>query len=247
MSTAPLSLKTKWSLVTGASRGVGLHISEGLAGLGSNLVLHSRDEAHTRALATKLAGLGVKVVVVSGELSDQRQVDALLDSALAQAGQIDVVYNNAALMTPYREDVWSVPAEDFRKSFEVNVISLARICHRLVPLMLVRRWGRVINLTSGIQEQPELTAYSISKAAVDKLVHDFVPRLAGTGVQMNLLDPGWLRTDMGGPKAPNDPASVLPGALVPALLDDGRSGRFFRAQDYTGLGFAQALALARRE
>ena len=125
------------------------------------------------------------------------------------------------------------------------MISLARICHRLAPPMLARRWGRVVNLTSGIAEQPELSAYSISKAAVDKLVRDFVPRLAGSGVQMNLLDPGWLRTDLGGPKAPNDPSSVIPGALVPALLDDGESGRFFRAQDYAGLSLSQALEKAR--
>jgi NAD(P)-dependent dehydrogenase (short-subunit alcohol dehydrogenase family) len=111
--------------------------------------------------------------------------------------------------------------------------------------MLARKWGRVINVTSGIKEQPELSAYSISKAAVDKLVRDFVPKLAGTGVQMNLLDPGWLRTDLGGPKAPNDPSSVIPGALVPALLDNGESGRFFQAQDYAGLSLPQALEKAR--
>jgi NAD(P)-dependent dehydrogenase (short-subunit alcohol dehydrogenase family) len=238
------SLQGKWSLVTGASRGVGTHVSEGLAQLGSNLILHSRELAHTQALAAKLKGTGVKVVAVAGELSDQAQVDGLLAAALKQAGQIDIVYNNAAIMTPYRANIWEIPAEDFRTSFEVNVISLARICHRLVPLMLARKWGRVINLTSGIQEQPELTAYSISKAAVDKLVRDFVPKLAGSGVQMNLLDPGWLRTDLGGPKAPNDPSTVLPGALVPALLDNGESGRFFRAQDYAGLTLAQAVAKA---
>jgi NAD(P)-dependent dehydrogenase (short-subunit alcohol dehydrogenase family) len=238
------SLKEKWSLVTGASRGVGSQVSEGLAQLGSNVVLHSRELAHTRTLAAKLQGLGVKVVTVSAELSDQAQVDAMLDAALRQAGRVDILYNNAAIMTPWRENPWDTPAEDFRKSFEVNVISLARICHRLVPLMLARQWGRVINLTSGIMNQPNLTAYAISKAAVDKFVRDFVPHLAGSGVQMNLLDPGWLRTDLGGPRAPNDPSSVIPGALVPALLDDGESGRFFRAQDYAGLTLPQAVEKA---
>jgi NAD(P)-dependent dehydrogenase (short-subunit alcohol dehydrogenase family) len=239
-----ISLKDRWSLITGASRGVGSHVSEGLAQLGSNLVLHSRELSHTQALAAKLAALGVRVVTVSGELSDQAQVDAMLDAALRQAGQVDILYNNAAIMTPWRENPWDIPAEDFRKSFEVNVISLARICHRLVPPMLARKWGRVINLTSGIMNEPNLTAYAISKAAVDKFVRDFVPQLAGTGVQMNLLDPGWLRTDLGGPKAPNNPSSVLPGALVPALLDNGESGRFFRAQDYAGLTLTQALEKA---
>lgn len=238
------TLQGKWSLITGASRGVGSHVSLGLARLGSNVVLHSRDLAHTQALAAQIAPLGVKVVTVAGELSDQVEVDDLLDAALAQAGRIDVVYNNAAIMTPYRQNVWEVTAEDFRTSFEVNVISLARICYRLLPPMLERKWGRVINLTSGIKEQPELLAYSISKAAVDKLVSDFVPKLAGTGVQMNLLDPGWLRTDLGGPRAPNDPSTCLPGALVPAVLADGVSGRFFRAQDYAGLSLDQALARA---
>ena len=242
-----ITLQGKWSLVTGASRGVGSYVSEGLAMLGSNVVLHSRELSHTRALADRLEGLGVKVVAVSGELADQAQVDAMLDAALEGAGQIDVLYNNAAIMTPYRENPWDIPAEDYRKSFEVNVISLARICHRLVPLMFGRKWGRVINLTSGIVEQPELSAYSISKAAVDKLVRDFVPRLAGSGVQMNLLDPGWLRTDLGGPRAPNDPSTVIPGALVPAVLDNGESGRFFRAQDYAGLTLKQAVEKALRK
>jgi NAD(P)-dependent dehydrogenase (short-subunit alcohol dehydrogenase family) len=203
--------------------------------------LHSRDLAHTEQLAAEVRALGVRVVCVAGELAEQAQVDDLLTRALQQAGQIDVVYNNAAIMTPFREDFFGVPAEDYRKSFEVNVISLARICHRLVPPMIARKWGRVINLTSGIQDQPELSAYSISKAAVDKLVRDFAPKLTGTGVQMNLLDPGWLRTDLGGTRAPNDPSAVLPGALVPALLDDGVSGRFFRAQDYAGLSLSEAL------
>lgn len=241
-----ISLQGKWSLVTGASRGVGSYVSEGLAQLGSNVVLHSREPAHTRALAAKLEKIGVKVVTVSGELSDQAHVDGLLDSALQQAGQIDILYNNAAVMTPWRADPWDIPAEDFRRSFEVNVISLARICHRLVPPMLARKWGRVINMTSGIADQPQLTAYAISKAAVDKFVRDFVPLLAGRGVQMNLLDPGWLRTDLGGPQAPNDPSTVLPGALVPALLDNGESGRFFRAQDYAGLSLPAALEKAGR-
>lgn len=237
-------LHGKWSLVTGASRGVGLHVADGLARLGSNLILHSRDPAHTAALADRLRGLGVRVATVGAELADPAQVDAMLDR-VQNLAQVDILFNNAAIGTPRRDDPWSIPAEDMRQSFEVNVISLARICYRLVPPMLARRWGRVVNLTSGIRDQPHLTAYAMSKAAVDKFVRDFAPALAGTGVQMNLLDPGWLRTDLGGPNAPGDPASALPGALVPALLDNGESGRFFRAADYVGLTLEAALQKAR--
>jgi len=235
------TLKGKWALVTGASRGVGLQISNSLAKLGCNLVLHSRSLEHTEKQAVAYRNSGITCVTVAGELSDQAQVDAFLDSALKQAPQIDIVYNNAAIMTPWRENPWDIPAEDFRKSFEVNVIALARICYRLAPAMIARKWGRIINTTSGIQNEPQLTAYAISKAAVDKFVRDFAPKLEGTGVEMNLLDPGWLRTDLGGAQAPNDPSSVIPGALVPAMLNDGVSGRFFRAQDYAGLTLEDAL------
>jgi NAD(P)-dependent dehydrogenase (short-subunit alcohol dehydrogenase family) len=238
-----LNLKGKWALVTGASRGVGSHIATALAVLGCNVVLHSRSKEHTVSLAANLKEKGVSVIPVAAELDDQNQVDAMLNDILAQVPQIDILFNNAAIMAPWRENPWQTTAEDYRKSFEVNVISVARICNRLVPLMLQRKWGRVVNLTSGIVNQPELTAYAVSKAAVDKFVRDFAPTLSGSGVMMNLLDPGWLRTDLGGPNAPGDPSSVIPGALVPALLDDGISGRFFRAQDYAGKYISDALAL----
>ena len=238
-----LDLNGKWALVTGASRGIGTLIATGLADLGCNIVLHSRSKEHTANLSAELKKKGVSVVVVAAELTDQTQVDAMLDEMMAQLPQIDILFNNAAIMTPYRQNPWEISAEEYRQSFEVNVISLARICYRLVPLMIERKWGRVVNVTSGIADLPQLTAYAVSKAAVDKFVRDFAPTLSDSGVMMNLLDPGWLRTDLGGPNAPNDVSTVLPGALVPALLDDGISGRLFRAQDYVGMSISDAVDL----
>lgn len=224
----------KWALVTGASRGVGRQISLGLADYGCNLVLHSRVASHTDALAAELTAKGVKTLQLAAELSDQGQVDALLQRALAETPGIDILYNNAAVMTPYRNDWLNFPPEDFRTSFEVNVIALIRLCHGVIPGMQERRWGRIINVTSGVRDQPEMIAYATSKAAVDKFVADSAGRLKEDGILINLLDPGWLRTDLGGPNAPNSVESVLPGALVPALLDDETIGQLFRAQDYVG-------------
>lgn len=227
-------LRGKWGLVTGASRGVGRQISLGLAREGCHLVLHSRTVSGTDALAGELRALGVQVLQVAAELSDQDQVDRMLDKALAAAPQIDIVYNNAAVMPPYRSDWLAVSAEDFRSGFEVNVIALIRICNRVIPGMAERGWGRIVNVTSGVANQPELTAYAVSKAAVDKYVKDTAGFLKDKGVLMNLMDPGWLRTDMGGPNAPGEVESVLPGALVPAWIDDGTCGELFRAQDWAG-------------
>ena len=113
----------KWALVTGASRGVGQQISTHLADLGCNLVLHSRTLEHTVALSAALKAKGVQVLCVAAELSDPKQVDKMLDDVIAGTPGIDILYNNAALMTPYRQNPYSVTVEDFRTSFEINVIA----------------------------------------------------------------------------------------------------------------------------
>jgi len=221
-------------LVTGASRGIGRQVSLALADQGCNVVLHSRDLSNTAGLAAEVASKGVEVRQVEAELASTDDVSAMLKELLLNGPPIDILYNNAAIMTSYYSDWLSVPADDLRLSFEVNVTALIQICHTLIPGMVSRGWGRIINVTSGIADQPELIAYAVSKAAVDKFVFDTVGKLEGTGVLMNLLDPGWLRTDLGGPNAPNSVESVIPGALVPALINDGTAGKLFRAQDYAG-------------
>jgi NAD(P)-dependent dehydrogenase (short-subunit alcohol dehydrogenase family) len=224
-------LRGKWALVTGSSRGIGQQVARGLADKGANLVLHGRTREHNAGLAAELGGK-VKVAVVGAELGNDADVDRLIREALDASGGIDVLYNNAAIMTPFRVDFRDVTADDYRRSFEVNVIAPVRITHGLLPKMLERRFGRIVQVTSGIRDQPELMAYAASKAALDKFVRDTVIRLRGTGVTMNLLDPGWLRTDLGGPHAPNSVESVMPGALVPALVDDNVQAEWFSAQDY---------------
>ena len=110
-------IKGKWALVTGASRGIGRQVSLGLADYGCNVILHSRDSAHTATLAEELTAKGVQVKQVAAELSDETQVDAMLASLLSDGPAIDIVYNNAAIMTAYRDKWPVVPSDDFRASF----------------------------------------------------------------------------------------------------------------------------------
>jgi 3-oxoacyl-[acyl-carrier protein] reductase len=228
-----IDLRGRWALITGASRGVGRQIALGLAAKGVNLVLHSRAVEHCAALVDAL-GRQVKVAAVGAELAHESEVARLVAEALAASGGIDVLYNNAAIMTPYRTDYAQVTTDEYRRSFVVNFLAPVLITHDLLPGMLARRFGRIVQVTSGIRNEPELMAYAASKAALDKFVRDTAVKLHGSGVTMNLLDPGWLRTDLGGPKAPNAVESVLPGALVPALVDDDVQGQWFSAQDYAG-------------
>lgn len=227
-------LKNRVALVTGASRGIGVLVARALADQGAEIVLHSRSLDHTASLAAELAAIGVKVHQVAAELSSAQAVEDLIRQVEALVGSPDILYNNAAIMTPYHADWLETRVDEYQVSFMVNTIAPIMLCTRFLPSMLAKGWGRIVNVTSGIADQPELMAYAVSKAALDKHARDTAPKLQGTGVCLNLLDPGWLRTDLGGPEAPGDPSSVLPGALVPVLLSAGKSGVLYRAQDYAG-------------
>ena len=229
-----VSIDGKWALITGASRGVGMRVAKALAEAGCRLILHSRKIQHTRELEALLVKNGSTVFSVNAELSDINQVDRLIQEVKSVThNHLDILYNNAAQMTHYMSDFYNTAESDYTRSFLVNATVPAILCNAFVPQMLNNGWGRVVNVTSGIKMQPELMAYSCSKAALDRYVRDMVPTLEGTDVLMNLMDPGWLRTDLGGPNAPNHPDSVLPGALVPILLDKtAGSGNLYKAQDY---------------
>jgi NAD(P)-dependent dehydrogenase (short-subunit alcohol dehydrogenase family) len=227
-----LDISGKWVLLTGASRGVGRQVAGALADKGCNLIVQSRKLDHTAELVAQLQARGLTVHALEAELSDHKQVIALGREALRISGGIDILYNDAGFMTPYHEDIFVAEASEYALSFAVNTLAPITLCGLMLPGMIERKFGRVVNVTSGIKDQPQLMAYAASKAALDKYVYDMAPHLTGTGVTMNLLDPGWLRTDLGGDQAPNAVETVLPGAMVPVLLEDGTCGKWFSAQDY---------------
>ncbi|NMB30719.1 MAG: SDR family oxidoreductase [Clostridiales bacterium] len=239
-----VDVKGKWALITGASRGVGEKIATFMAGKGCNLVLHSRSIEHTKLLEQEVRALGVEVYSVEAELSDNDAVVRMLDEIENKGTQVDIVFNNAAVQIAYRNDYWKTPIEDFDTSFKINFIAITTICYRLMPGMIERGFGRVINTTSGIKDEPEQAAYSASKAALDKFTKDLASVVDGTDVMINITDPGWCRTDLGGPHAPNSVDSVLPGIVVGAFINDKKSGRLLPAQDYTGMTLEAAVKKA---
>lgn len=225
-------LAGRTALVTGSSRGVGRLVAVALAREGARVLIHARTADAAAATLAAVQAEGAEGVVLAAEFADPAAVEMLADRVLALGG-VDILYNNAAVMHPWREQFADLTLHDWTWSFQVNVVALARLCARLVPPMRERGWGRVVNVTSGIDKTPQLAGYGASKWAVDKLTDDLAAELKGTGVIVSRLDPGWLKTDLGGPHAPNEPESVLPGALVPVLLADGSpGGQFFRAQDF---------------
>lgn len=225
-------IKDKIALVTGSSRGVGQQIALGLAKHGAGVILHARNGENLKQTLQMILSYRVETYVVEGELSDENQLNQVVRDIMDRFGGVDILYNNAAVSVPWMEDFWKHPLKVWEHTFSINVFALYQLCAAFIPGMIERGYGRVINLTSGIKDQPELAPYGASKAAVDKITKDLAVKLEDTGVRINSLDPGWLRTDLGGPNAWNAVEDVLPGALVPAFIEnDGPNGEFFSAME----------------
>ena len=239
-----LDLKGKRVLITGASRGLGRLAAKLMAEQGCNLILQSRSLEHTASLEEEVKAMGLECDSFAADLNDIPSVMKMLSDIDAAGLDVDVILNNAGLQIAYRPEYCKTPQEDFTVSFNVNTIAPAMICYHYLPRMLEKGFGRIVNTTSGIDKEPEQAGYSAAKAALDKITKDMASRLGGTGVTMNLTDPGWCRTDLGGPNAPNTPESAVPGIAVGAFVDDDVNGRIFRAQEFSGMTLEEAVAKA---
>ena len=229
-----INLKGKNALVTGSSRGIGQQVVQGLAKLGCNIIVHGRTKESCTKTLELIKELNVKTYCVYGELSSESQVNLLIKQVKELNIPIDILYNNAAVMSPYHSDYWNHSWEEWMESFKVNVFAMYSLCSAFIPPMVENGFGRVVNLTSGIKDQPELAPYGASKWAVNKLTDDLAVKVQNTAVRINTLDPGWLRTDLGGENADNPVEAVMPGALAPALIeDDGPNGQEFSALNHT--------------
>lgn len=236
-----VEMKNKWALITGASRGLGKLSAEYLAKEGCNLILHSRTLEHTNELAEELKKLGIEVRQVAAELANLDDVEKMIQEIDAMGVDVDIILNNAGLQVAYRTEYMATPISDYDISFKINTMAPMMIVYHFMPKMIERGFGRIVNTTSGIALEPQQAGYSASKAALDKVTIDLGTTVEGTDVMINLADPGWCRTDLGGPNAPNSPESALPGVILGAFLDDKKSGRIFRAQEYAGMTMEEAI------
>lgn len=239
-------LNGKWAFVTGASRGIGRLAALELAKRGCCLILHARKEEHIEAVSAEAESLGAKVFPVACELDDPKKVALMLEKIDALGVNVDIVLNNAGLQIAYRTDFLDTPPEDYDVSFRVNTVAPMMITYHFLPGMVKRGFGRIVNTTSGIRREPEQAGYSASKAALDKVTMDLAGVYDGTDVIISLTDPGWCRTDLGGPNAPNSPESALPGVIVGAFVDDKKSGRCFSAQEFSKMTLEEAVDHAQK-
>ena len=196
------------------------------------MLLTGRNRELAEAAASSLRREGTEVLARVLDVIDANGIRALAEAVQREFGGVDVLVNNAAVLLSESGNVLSVPVADFRQSMESNVYGPLLLCQALMPGMIKRRYGRVVNVSSGAGQLSTMSdyapPYSVSKAALNALTRLLAHAGRNRNVLVNAVDPGWVRTDMGGPSAPR---SVEQGAdtivWCATLPDGGPTGGFF--------------------
>ena len=222
--------ESRVAVVTGANRGIGLEVSRQLARLELRVVMTGRDRVQLEKAARSLDS--ERVVAVPMDVTDRASIDRAHRKISEQLGRVDILINNAAILLHESSGVLAIPIDDYRRTFETNVFGVIQVCEALVPPMAKRGYGRVVNVSSGAGQLSHMStyapAYSMSKTALNALTRILAETYRRQGVLVNSVDPGWVRTDMGGSNAPR---SVDEGAdtivWLATLPDSGPTGGFF--------------------
>ncbi|MFC4533206.1 SDR family NAD(P)-dependent oxidoreductase [Sphaerisporangium dianthi] len=211
------------ALVTGAARGLGRAVAALLAEQGHRVVVGARDE---RAAGTTARAIGHDAQAVRLDVTD----DASVAEALDRVGGVDILVNNAGVLL----DGSTAEHEAAARTLAVNTLGSWRVSLAFLPGMVERGWGRVVMVSSGTASftgglHAGTPAYTVSKVALNALTVVLAERLRGTGVLVNAVNPGMVRTRMM-PRATTSPEEAAPGVVSAATLpDDGPTGAFLRS------------------
>lgn len=223
------------AVVTGANRGIGLEICRQLAQRGDiRVVLTSRDQDKGRSAVDELLANGLDVDYRQLDVARERDVSALVDYIARTYGRCDILVNNAGVMAdPRGSRVLDSKTATYRETLETNFYGPLLLIQALVPLMKKGKYGRIVNVSSGQGQLSDMAAgtpaYRVSKTALNALTRTCAAELNGSGILVNSMCPGWVRTDMGGPSAPRTVAQGADTAVWLATLPEGSpSGGFFR-------------------
>ena len=221
------------ALVTGANRGLGLETSRQLLAKGLTVVLAGRDDAALERARRALAPLEQRAMTVRMDVTDVETIVAAQRSVAERAGSVDVLVNNAAVLLFENDEVLAIPQEAYRDTFETNVFGVIEVCRVFAPGMAQAKYGRIVNVSSSAGQLATMStyapAYSMSKTALNAFTRVLAHTYRASGVLVNAVDPGWVRTDMGGPSASRSPQEGADTIVWLATLPDGGpTGGFFR-------------------
>jgi NAD(P)-dependent dehydrogenase (short-subunit alcohol dehydrogenase family) len=193
-----LQLTGKRALVTGSSAGLGAQTARCLATEGCQVVIHGRNRDRAEAVAGEIAQAGGSAAVALGDLEQDDDARHVSQEALAAFGGIDILINNAGmLIRPDDPDWTTVPASDWLRSFNLNVVAAVRMSQHLAPAMCEQGWGRIINFTSiaAYQSLGQFLEYGPAKAGVHNFTINLSRMLGPKGVTVNTIAPGRFETE----------------------------------------------------
>ncbi len=196
MTDRLFDLTGKAALVTGASRGLGKAMALALAGAGCDVAVNARTAEALEGVAGEIGRLGRKVAAFAADVSDERQVQGMVEAVQKAFGRIDILVNNAG--------VWEggylvrLSSEDLEKVMRVNVTGVFLVAKAVARIMLKQRSGKIINQASilAFKASPQSLAYAASKAAIIQMTRVTALELGPAGIQVNAIAPGFFETDM---------------------------------------------------
>jgi len=195
-----MGINRKIALVTGSARGIGRAIALDLANQGADIIVNYRSKPDAaEAVAKKIRAMGRQALVVNADVADESQVKAMVDRAVEKFGSIDILVNNAGLHRGGR--VQLIAPEDWDLVMNTALKGAYHCCRHIVPMMVERRWGRVITISSnaGVHGFPGDTAYGSAKAGLIGFTKSLAKEVATRGITANAIVPGFFHTDMTAP------------------------------------------------
>jgi 3-oxoacyl-[acyl-carrier protein] reductase len=187
----------KTVIITGASRGLGRAIAIGLGKLGANVVCTARGKADLDQVVAEIIGVGGCALGITCDVTLEDQVNAMVDAAREQFGQIDMLVNNAGGPGQY-EWVVNYTLQEWNRVFALNLNSAFLCCKAVLPGMIARKKGKIVNIASGVREERVgfgVSAYHAAKAALINFTRQLAAEMKRHTVWVNALDPGGLLTE----------------------------------------------------